>query len=164
MNIKYKKSFTLIETLLSLSILLLIGSVSIFYINTESKKTDYLEEKIINYIVLNRYIKCYAEIGGNKGKIILNDNKLNVILEDIYGNITNIPVLNPLINNINDNTRFECQRTNIITYLPDGFIEKTEELYFNIKDIETNWIIIKIDMWNNIQYYRTNSLINMLEE
>jgi hypothetical protein len=123
-----------------------------------------LNEKVSNYITLNRYVRCNAEISGKKAIILVETNKLKVIQQDnLTGQTTNIPTLEPQIDDLNDQAIFESERTNIITYLPDGSIEKEGTVGIKIEDNENEeqqmWITVS--EFNHItisSYHHTNNV------
>ena len=149
-----KKAFTLIEVLLSLSLILILSSVMVFSLNSLWNNKSRLDNKIINYITLSRFVRANAELSGKKGKIIIESNKLKVILEDFRG-IQPIETLQPQIDDLNDSAIFDGE-TNVLTYFPDGSLEKGGVVGITVEN-DTNQVFVKISEWNQITI--TNSIV-----
>lgn len=141
-----KNGFTLIEVLLSTSLVLLFMSAMVFNFGTLVNNKVRLESKIENYITLSRYVKCNAQLSGMKAKILVETNKIKVIEESYKGETVEIPTLQPQLEDLNDQAYFESEETNVVTYLPDGSIEKEGTVGIKIENSEDEeeqkWVTI----------------------
>lgn len=150
-----RKAFTLIEVLLSTSLVLMFMSAMVFNFGTLVNNKVKLESKIENYITLSRYVKCNAQLSGMKAKILVETNKLKVVqVDSLTGDTTEIPTLQPQIEDLNDQAIFESEETNIVTYLPDGSIEKEGTVGIKMEDkneIEDQQMWVTIGEWNRIR-------------
>jgi type II secretory pathway pseudopilin PulG len=143
---KQNKAFTLIEVLLSVSLILLFTSACVFNFGSLWNKKVQLDSKVENYITLSRYVQCNAELSGKKAKILIETNKVKVVEENFQGETTSILTLQPQLEDLNDQAIFESEDTNVVTYLPDGSIEKEGTVGIKIEDDENTeeqkWITI----------------------
>jgi hypothetical protein len=109
-----------------------------------------LDSKVENYITLSRYVQCNAELSGKKATILIETNKLKVVETDFQGTTTEIPTLQPQIEDLNDQAYFESESfidTNIVTvvtFFPDGSIEKEGTIGIKIEDVEDEekWVTV----------------------
>jgi prepilin-type N-terminal cleavage/methylation domain-containing protein len=140
-----QKAFTLIEVLLTTSLVLMFSAACVFNFGTLLNSKVRLDEKVSNYITLSRYVKCNAELSGKRAKILVETNKLKVITEDFQGSVDNIPTLQPQLDDLNDQAYFESEDTNVVTYLPDGSVEKEGTVGIKVEDDENEeqkWVTI----------------------
>lgn len=153
-----KKAYILIEVLLCLVLILLFSSVCIISTGRGSGAT--LQIKTDDFLTLNRFARCHAEISGKKSKLLLENNKVKLLLEDNFGNTYEIPTMRDMVNNLNDNASFECENSNFIVYLPDGSIEKSDQVTLKLDECETNLALITIGEFNQVNVIYTNFLSN----
>lgn len=146
-NIGYNKAFTLLETLLS-TILMLIFSVSFILCFNSINNEKNIESNVSEYLTINRYVKCYAELNGKKTKISIIENKLKVEIEEDIDIYTNIILLQPQIDNLNNIVNFEIPTEDV----DDGFIDNEVVIYLPDGSIEKSRVISlgEIDNTNNI--------------
>jgi len=158
-----QRAFTLIEVLLSVSLVLMFMTAMVFNFGSLMNSKVRLDSKIEQYITLNRYVRCNAELNGKKAIILVETNKLKVIQQDnLTGQTTNIPTLEPQIEELNDEAIFESEETNIVTYFPDGSIEKEGTVGIKVENNENEeqemWITIGEFNHVAISSYHTNRL------
>jgi prepilin-type N-terminal cleavage/methylation domain-containing protein len=150
MKIK-QKGFTLIEVLLSLSLMLLLVSACVFNFNTLLNNQVRIENKVSGYLTLNRFAQCSAELMGKKSKIMIDQHKVKVVMETYQGETSNIPTLESQIEELNSDALFDGNETNVITYNPDGSLEKGGKVNVSIENgDETNVAHIAITEWNTV--------------
>jgi prepilin-type N-terminal cleavage/methylation domain-containing protein len=163
---KQNKAYTLVEILLSITIIGLLISAMVFNFSGLVNNKSLLKTKVEQYITLNRYVKYNASLNGKKTKILVETNKLKVVMEDNFTGIdTEISTLKPQLNDLNDQTYFESEdfiNTNVVTiviYLPDGSIEKYGTVGIKIEEEEL-WV--GINEWSKPTINSTNN--NQIEE
>jgi len=144
---KNKNAFTLIELLLSLTLILLLSTACIFNFNTLNDNKTQLKFKADDYITLNKFVRANAELSGKNGRIFIETNKLKVVLIDFQGNINKIDNLQNQLDSLNDFTIFENDETNLITYFPDGSINRDSIVRITLEN-DTNSVLIKISEMN----------------
>ncbi len=150
------KAFTLIETLLSLTLVLLLTSAMVFNMDSLWNNRVRMDTKIEDYHTLARYAKCNAELKGMKSKIVLTNNKVGVILENFQGSVQEIPTLQSQLDDLNADVLFESEDTNIVTYLPDGSVEKGGVISMTMD--ETNSVQIEVNEWDQFSIIHTNKV------
>lgn len=153
------KAFTLLEILISISLLVLLFGACIlsttFHVNGQTE----LNNKVIDFITITKHAQYNAEITGNKLSLIIESNKLNVISRDYAGNEIKLFMFNDQLDNINNNMLFVSNETNIITYLSDGSVENNNVLNISIDNTDdTNAISISINKWNRVTTINTNKI------
>lgn len=112
-----------------------------------------IEDKVMNFITLNRFVKYNAQLSGMKSKVFIDNNKIKVVLENIDGITNSIVSLQSQIDEVNDSVEFNSEETNIVTYLPDGSLENGGSV--NLK-IEEESALISINEWNKVDVVYTN--------
>ncbi len=162
---KQNKAYTLIEILLSVSLVLIFMITMVFNFGNLVNNKVQLIAKVENYITLNRYVQCKAKLSGKKTKILIETNKLKVVEEDDFsGIVTEIPTLQPQIDSLNDQTIFESEETNVITYLPDGSIEKEGTINIKVENNEEDESLwVTINEWNGIKIKSTKEVVDREE-
>lgn len=147
-----QKGFTLIEVLLSLSLMLMLVSACVFNFNALLNNQVRIENKVSGYLTLNRFAQCSAELMGKKSKIVIDNNKVKVIMETYQGETSNIPTLESQIEELNADALFDGIDTNVVVYLPDGSLEKGGQVNISIENgDETNAAQVAIYEWNNVR-------------
>ena len=91
--IKNNKGFTLIETLLSLTLIMLFMGVSIAFTSVTLINNTKIETKVEDYATLNRYMRCNAELLGKKTELLISSNKLEAVIEEFDGSTKDIQSL-----------------------------------------------------------------------
>ena len=151
-----KKGYSLIELLLSISLIAIFLTIGIICANTSSKGFA-IETKAENYITLNKYVKYTSALEGKISKIVVIDNKVKAMIENEEGEYDDIYSLQTQVEDINEDAIFESLGTNINTYYPNGSVEKESGVSISME--ETNVVLIDIDEWMmNIIY--TNKVEN----
>lgn len=147
-------------------------SVCIVSIDSMWNKKVQLKSKVDDYITLNRFVKYNAMLNGKKTKVLIDTNKLKVVEEDNFtGNTAEIFTLQSKVNELNDETLFESgdfinkNIVTIVTYYPDGSIEKEGTVGIKIEDEEDEtWVTI--NEWDKVttsSHYNTNNIDNYEE-
>ena len=153
------KAFSLVETLLSLTLVMMFLGAFITYIANPSLTAEVrIETKVSDYISLNKYVKYNAELNGKKTMLLVVSNKVEAVIEDTDGTYKDILSLSPQLEALNENTIFECGETNIaVIYLPTGEIEENGELTMIIENNNTNRIaLINIGEFDKVSIIYTN--------
>lgn len=152
---KKKSGYTLIETLMSVVLILVFSCASIMcYENVFANSS--IEYKIDNYVSLNRFVQCNAEINGKNAKILVIDNKIKAEMEDNDGEFQNIPSLQNQVEDLNDDTEFESDNENVAIYFPDGSSEKYGPVSISMNDDTNNIVIVDINEVNTVSITYTN--------
>lgn len=154
---KKNKGFSLIETLLSLSLLLLFLSVAIAYTSNMFMTDVQVQTKVDNYVALNRYLKCDASLYGKKTIIMMVRNKVEAIMESSDGTMTNISSLQPQLENLNESVKFSCPFENAVTYLPNGAVEQSNPVTMIVDENTNKVATITIQEFNEPSVVYTNS-------
>jgi type II secretory pathway pseudopilin PulG len=129
---KNESGFTLIETLLSVSLIAMFMAAMVFCFNPN---LNALQIKTDNYITLARYTKAYAQLEGKHTKILINSsNKIQAEIETKINEYKNLDVIQPQIDELNDNTSFEL--------VPNVFAEDEEYTDESKIGISINGIIV----------------------
>lgn len=121
-----------------------------------------MEIKTEEYVTLHRFAKCNAQLSGKKSKVIIENNKLNLVLEDFNGEISYIPSLQRHIDRLNNSVTFTGQ-SNVVTYMPDGSLENGGTIRMFLKSDNSESITIMINEWNKIKMIRSEP-VDVLED
>lgn len=150
---KQNRAFTLIEVLLSVSLVLMFITAMVYNFGSLMNSKVRLDSKVEQYITLNRYVQCNAELSGKKAIVLVETNKIKVVQQDnLTGTATDIPTLQPQIDDLNDQAIFESEETNIVTYFPDGSIEKEGTVGIKVEDNENEeQLWVTIGEWRHIK-------------
>lgn len=165
--VKNKSGFTLLEVLLSMSLIALFAASMVLSFNT---KYNTLEYKTNNYITLTRYTKAYAQLEGKHTKISVNSsNQIQAEIETSVNEYKNLDIVQPQIDDINSEANFsvvpdplveeDCppseklgmapNATTIVIFAPDGSITETHSVIiipWDQPDLTiTNSVTITID-------------------
>jgi hypothetical protein len=152
---KKRSGYTLIETLMSLVLILVFSCTSIVcYENVLANSS--IEYKVDNYVSLNKFVQCNAEINGKNAKILVIDNKIKAEMEDNDGEFQDISSLQDQIENLNDDTEFESDNENVAIYFPDGSSEKFGPVNISMNEDTNKIVIVDINEVNTVSITHTN--------
>lgn len=150
---KKQKGFTLIETLLSTTIVAVLFSACVFNFDSLWNNKTNINAKVEEYITLNRYVKYNSQLIGKKATVVVETNKLKVITIDYQGIVDSISTIQYQIDELNKNINFESKSSNVMTYFPDGSMESEGTVGMRVEDEE---IWVTIGEWNRVEINNTN--------
>ncbi len=154
--IKNNKGFTLIETLLSLTLIMLFMGVSIAFTSVTLINNTKIETNVEDYATLNRYMRCNAELLGKKTELLISSNKLEAVIEEFDGSTKDIQSLQPKLEDLNENTTFECVTPMIVTHLPNGEVEYSQQVTMIFGDDTNKVALVNVANFNNVSVLYTN--------
>ena len=155
-----RKGYTLIELLLSVTLITMFFGASIIYTSLDARHQIQIESKVSNYISLNKYIKYHGELNGKETKLLIISNKVEAVIKNDGGDYKNILPLQVQVEDLNDGAYFDSSNEDIMTYFPDGSEENNGTITLSIDD--TNNALINIEGWNCVNIIYTNIINNTI--
>ena len=156
------RGYSLIEVTLSIALVTMFLGVFIVNMTTSTFAKVQFDTKIENYVSLNKYVKYNSQLSGKISKVLIVSNKVEVVIEDDNGDYNKILNLQEQVDDINKDMIFGNSDMDLITYFPDGYMEK--EGILNIILDETNSVSIDIDDWSGEVGITYNSISNKVED
>ena len=131
-----------------MTLVMIFSGAMVYSINYNNNTKSKIDEKISEYVILNRYVRSYSSLEGVPGRIYIDSsNKINV---SIGNNNNKSSLLNNQIEELNngEDVIFESDDTNVVTYMPDGSVDQGGIV--SIK-IDTNVVSVSINEWNQVK-------------